>query len=200
MTEDAASLEPDDVVVEQSRRSMAAAHRPSLAVSGPYGHPIHPLLVTVPIGAFVATLAFDVASIAIEGRAYGRPATWLAALGIVSALVASVFGFLDYRRLTKGTRAHSIATRHLVLMDIVILCFVGGFFIRRADPDQYLDGTPVAAVVLSAVGVLVLCVGGWLGGKLSYSYGVRVADEQDQLAAHAIQAPRRSDAESSTPD
>lgn len=165
---------------------MAAAHRPGSAAAGPYGHPIHPLLVTIPIGAFVATLAFDVASVAVEGRAYGRPAVWLSAIGIVSALAASLFGFLDFRRLTAGTRAHAAAVRHMILMDVVLLCFIVGFFIRRADSTEYLDGTPVPALVLSAVGVAVLVVGGWLGGKLAYSFGSRVADEQDQLPAHVI--------------
>jgi uncharacterized membrane protein len=176
----------DDVATEQARRSMAAAHRPGSAVAGPYGHPVHPLLVTIPIGAFVATLAFDIASVTVEGRAYGRPAVWLSAIGIVSAIVASLFGFLDFRRLTSGTRAHAVAVRHMVLMDVVLVCFIVGFFIRRADETQYLDGTPVAALVLSAVGVAVLVVGGWLGGRLAFSFGSRVADEQDQLPAHVI--------------
>lgn len=187
MTDEALTEQWDDVTAEQARRSMAAAHRPGTAVAGPYGHPVHPLLVTIPIGAFVATLAFDIASVAVEGRAYGRPAVWLSAIGIVSALVASLFGFLDFRRLTAGTRAHAVAVRHMILMDVVLVCFIVGFFIRRADSTEYLDGTPMAALVLSAVGVAVLVVGGWLGGKLAYSFGTRVADEQDQLSAHVIQ-------------
>jgi uncharacterized membrane protein len=175
--------------VEQAERSMRAAHQPGTAAAGPYGHPIHPMLVTIPIGAFVATLAFDIASVTLEGRAYGRPAVWLSLIGIVSGLFASLFGLIDYRRLTKGTRAHAVATRHLILMDVVLLCFIVGFFIRRADPDQYLNGTPTIALVLSVVGVAILLVGGWLGGKLSYSYGSRVADESDQMKAHTLSAP-----------
>ena len=178
--------EPD---AEQAERSMRAAHQPGTAAAGPYGHPIHPMLVTIPIGAFVATLAFDIASVTLEGRAYGRPAVWLSLIGIVSGLFASLFGLIDYRRLTKGTRAHAVATRHLILMDVVLLCFIVGFFVRRADPDQYLNGTPTVALVLSVVGVAILLVGGWLGGKLSYSYGSRVADESDQIKAHAVSAP-----------
>lgn len=188
----------DEVTDAQARRSMAAAHRPALAVSGPYGHPVHPLLVTVPIGAFVATLAFDVASRVVEGRAYGRPAVWLSAIGIVTGLFASIFGLLDYRRLTGGTPAHKVATTHMLSMGAVLLCFVVGFFFRRADPEQYLDGTPIPALVLSAIGVVVLVVGGWLGGRLAYGFGVRVADEEDQLAGHAIVPPRRSATEASS--
>ncbi|MEX0768738.1 MAG: DUF2231 domain-containing protein [Microthrixaceae bacterium] len=173
---------------DQPERSMRAAHRPAMAAAGPYGHPIHPMLVTIPIGAFVATLAFDIASVTLEGRAYGRPAVWLSLIGIVGGIIASLFGLIDYRRLTKGTRAYAVATRHLILMDVVLLCFVVGFFVRRADPDQYLNGTPTIALVLSILGVAILLVGGWLGGKLAYSYGSRVADESDQIKAHTLGA------------
>ena len=179
----------DQASADQAERSMRAAHRPGSAVSGPYGRPVHPMLVTIPIGAFVATLAFDIASVAVEGRAYGRPAVWLSLIGIAFGLLASVFGLLDYRRLTKGTRAHAVATRHLILMDTVLVCFIIGFILRRADPDQYLNGTPTPALVLSVIGVAILLIGGWLGGKLSYSYGSRVADESDQIEAHTLSAP-----------
>ena len=183
------SAEQAEQSAEQAERSMRAAHRPGMAAAGPYGHPIHPMLVTIPIGAFVATLAFDIASVAVEGRAYGRPAVWLSLIGIASGLLASLFGLVDYRRLTKGTRAHAVATRHMILMDVVLLCFVLGFFVRRADADQYLNGTPTIALVLSVLGVGILLIGGWLGGKLAYSYGSRVADESDQIEAHTLSAP-----------
>lgn len=177
----------DDVRREQAQRSLATAHRPRNSLVGPYGRPLHPLLVTVPIGAFAATLAFDVASVLVEGRAFGRAATWLSAIGIVTGLLAAVFGFIDSRGLTPGTRAQATAVRHMILMGVTLLCFVVGFFIRRADSDQYLNGTPLAALALSVVGSAVLVVGAWIGGRLSYSDGVRVADERDQLGAHVIQ-------------
>ena len=90
------SAEQSAEQAEQAERSMRAAHRPGMAAAGPYGHPIHPMLVTIPIGAFVATLAFDIASVAVEGRAYGRPAVWLSLIGIASGLLASLFGLVDY--------------------------------------------------------------------------------------------------------
>jgi uncharacterized membrane protein len=186
---EASSPEQSGQSAEQAERSMRAAHRPSMAAAGPYGHPIHPMLVTIPIGAFVATLAFDIASVTIEGRAYGRPAVWLSLIGIIGGLVASLFGLVDYRRLTKGTRAHAVATRHMILMDVVLICFVVGFFVRRADSDYYLYGTPKIALALSVVGVGIMLIGGWLGGKLAYSYGSRVADESDQIKAHSLSAP-----------
>jgi uncharacterized membrane protein len=176
-------------------RARSAAHRPALSVSGPYGRPIHPLLVTVPIGAWVAAVAFDVASLAVEGRAFGRAAQWLVAIGVVAAAVAAVFGFLDFRRLTKGTRAHKTAVTHMVLMDVALVLFIVSFVLRRADADQFLDGTPVLAFILAVVALVVLIGGAWLGGRLAYGFGVRVVDEEDQLVGHLPEAPPNSRAD-----
>jgi uncharacterized membrane protein len=59
---------------------------------------------------------------------------------------------------------------------IVVGLFVVAFLVRGGDVD---DGEPVAGAVLglSIVALAGLGASGWLGGKLSYRYGVRVADE-----------------------
>jgi uncharacterized membrane protein len=171
-------------VRSSAEQARDAAHRPAAAMVGGYGHPLHPLLAAVPIGAFVATLAFDLASKAGEGRAFGRPATWLAAIGVAAGVVAAIFGAVDFLRLPRGTRARRIGTWHLGTMLVVLALFGAGFAVRRADASQYLDGSPTAAVVLSAVGVVVLVVGAWLGATMVYSFGVRVADDEDQLLGY----------------
>jgi hypothetical protein len=66
-------------------------------LSGPEGHPFHPLLVPLPIGAFVSSLIFDILT---RTRAHGLPylvdgAYWLIGVGLIGALVAAVFGLLD---------------------------------------------------------------------------------------------------------
>lgn len=165
-------------------RARDAAHRPSSAVAGPYGHPVHPMIVPVAIGAWVCAVAFDIASKAVEGQAYARPAKWLVAIGIVAAVVAAVFGLIDYRRIAKGTRAHKVATTHLLVMDVVLILFVVSFFVRHADDGDLVDGTPTLALVLSVVALVGLLIGGWLGGELAYRFGVRVTDDEDQLAAY----------------
>ncbi len=170
------------------------AHRPASAMVGGYGHPLHPLVAAVALGAFVATLAFDLASKAGEGRAFGRPATWLTAIGLVAGVVAAIVGAMDFLRLQRGTRARRIGTWHLGLMLVVLALFGAGFVIRRSDETQYLDGSPTAAIVLSAAGVVVLLVGAWLGTTLVYSFGVRVADDEDQLLGYLpADSERRGD-------
>src|SRR5699024_1596509 len=45
--------------VESYSDKMARAKRPRTPISGPYGHPIHPVLVTIPIGTWLASVVFD---------------------------------------------------------------------------------------------------------------------------------------------
>ena len=51
---------------------MRQAKQPvSALLAGPYGHPYHPMLVTAPIGAWVASLVFDIASRLVSKPAQG---------------------------------------------------------------------------------------------------------------------------------
>ena len=74
---------------------MRQAKTPVTALAGPYGHPLHPAMVAVPIGAWIASLVFDVGSrVAGDGEFLARGSRWLIALGVLGALAAAVFGFL----------------------------------------------------------------------------------------------------------
>ena len=54
---------------------------------------------------------------------------------------------------------------------------------RRGRLDQP-GGAAGGLIVLSAVALGVLGVSGWLGGRLTYHYGVRVADEATQATGY----------------
>jgi uncharacterized membrane protein len=60
----------------------------------------------------------------------------------------------------------------------VVGLYAVSFALRRGHLDN-ADVT-IPAFVCSAVALVILGVSGWLGGKLAYSYGVRVADEETQ--------------------
>jgi uncharacterized membrane protein len=153
--------------------------RPASSVAGGYGHPIHPILVTVPIGAWVASLVFDVASHVVDDGAqtYSDGAELLIAIGIIGAVLAAVWGLIDYLRIERGTPAFKVGTTHLVINDVVIVLFAVSWIIRRNADDEATNG---GLIVLSIVSLALLSVSGWLGGKLAYRYGVRVADDDTQ--------------------
>ena len=160
------------------RTPQQRAKRPRSIIAGPYGHPFHPILVTVPIGSWVASVVFDIIAFAAEDPTpFVVAARILILIGIVGAVLAAVWGFLDYLQLAAGTAARRTATIHMILNLGVTVLFVINLLVRMAQDD---DEASVIGFVLSLVGLAALGASGWLGGKLAYRYGVRVADERTQ--------------------
>ncbi|TQM33489.1 DUF2231 domain-containing protein [Nocardia bhagyanarayanae] len=161
-----------------------AKHPVSAALAGPYGHPFHPILVTVPIGAWLASVVFDIGSHAVDDPAFlARGAQWLIAIGVLGALAAATVGFLDLFAIPTGTPAFRIGLIHMGLNLGVTAAFALSFWWRTSGTGV---DDPVAAgpLTLSILAMLVLTVSGYLGGKLAYHYGVRVADETTQAAGY----------------
>lgn len=136
-------------------------------------HPIHAMLVGFPIGFFGAVLVSDVISI------WGNPAfwpvmsTWLIAFGVVGALLAAVFGFIDYFTAPMSAAIKRTATTHMILNLIVVACYVAAFFVRYNNPISTLG------YVLTYVGLGILVVSGWYGGHLVYVGHVGTKQSRD---------------------
>ena len=157
------------------------AKRPvSAALAGPYGHPFHPILVTVPIGAWVSSLVFDIASRFVDGPGFlYQGSSWLIAIGVLGALAAATVGLLDLFAIPTGTPAFRTGLVHMSLNLTVTVAYVINFLWRRADYGRSVS-VHIGPLVLAAVSLATLAVSGYLGGKLAYRYGVRVADESTQ--------------------
>ena len=156
---------------------MRAAKVPRAIVAGPYGHPFHPVAVTIPIGAWSSSLVFDLLGLAADDpRAFATGSRWLIAIGLGGAVGASVLGLLDMSRIPAGTPARRTALVHLVLNVTAMVLFSLSLVLRMLD----LARVPVVAFGFSVIASLGLSVSGWLGGKLAYRWGVRVADENTQ--------------------
>jgi uncharacterized membrane protein len=164
----------------------SGVHRSLLA--GPEGHPFHPLLVPLPIGAFLSSLIFDILT---RTRVDGLPylvdgAFWLIGVGLIGAFLAAVFGFLDFRTVPRGTPAFVTAGTHLMLNAATVVLFAIGYAWRAGDHVE-LDKTRWGQLSLSAVAVAFLIAAIWLGGKLTYRHGMRVSGQ----AGHDDGTPRR---------
>jgi len=149
-------------------------------LAGPYGHPFHPILVTVPIGAWVSSLTFDIASHVVHRPGFlTQGSEWLIAIGVLGALAAASVGFLDLFAIPTGTAAFRTGLMHMTLNLSLTGAYLIGFFWRHGS---YTNGHAVngGQLALSAAALAVLGLSGYLGGKLAYRYGVRVADENTQ--------------------
>jgi uncharacterized membrane protein len=164
----------------------------SAVLAGPYGHPFHPILVTVPIGAWAAALVFDIGSHVVDDPAFlAEGSLWLIGLGVLGALAAALVGFLDLFAIPPGTRAFRTGLLHMGL-NLGVTAAYALNFLWRSGGDR--DGAvPAGQLVLSAVAFAVLGVSGYLGGKLAFRYGVRVADEATQADGFAPAAHDRKD-------
>jgi uncharacterized membrane protein len=142
------------------------------------GHPIHQMLIVFPLGLLATSLFFDIAHLASGNPLWATIAYYLIAVGIVTGLIAAVFGTIDWLSVPAGTRARRIGRLHGGGNVVVILLFAGSWLLRRDDP-----GAPkTTAVVLSALAVLLALVTAWLGGELVDRLGVGV-DEGANLDA-----------------
>lgn len=154
------------------------AKHPRTIFAGPYGHPFHPMLVTIPIGTWTASLIFDVlAMFSDDPGPLLLGAQILIAIGVLGALAAAIFGFLDFSVIPGGTAAKKTALVHMSLNLAAVALFAVDYFVRVAAGH---DEAPVAGVVLTVVGLLIIGASGYLGGKLAYHFGVRVAAEETQ--------------------
>jgi nitrite reductase/ring-hydroxylating ferredoxin subunit/uncharacterized membrane protein len=133
----------------------------------PIGHPLHPLLVTVPIGAWSSALVFD-----LVGDEDG--ARRLTGLGVLAAAPTAIAGWSDWRYTTGGERRVGLV--HAVSNGAAVAAYGASWLARRR-------GNKVSGIVWSAVGGSLLGFGGWLGGHLSYALGVGVDTTAFQHAA-----------------
>jgi uncharacterized membrane protein len=137
-------------------------------------HPVHPILVTVPIGLFVAALAFDLAYVGTRQPVWAIVAFWDIVAGIAGGLVAAVPGFLDYLGLRGAARR--IATYHMVVNLTVVALFVVNVWTRTAGGQAVIGAGMGIPLGLTIAGVVLMLVGGWLGGEMVYVYRVGVDD------------------------
>jgi uncharacterized membrane protein len=158
--------------------AMEAAKRPRSVLAGPYGHPLHPIAVTLPIGAWTCVLVFDIGALIVKPPGFLElGAVWLIGIGMAGALLAAPLGLMDFLRLRKGDPAYRVASFHAVLNVFTLACWAVSFYLRlRGEFNDSRSWTVISDAVL----LVILGSSGYLGGKLAYRYGVRVATEATQ--------------------
>jgi uncharacterized membrane protein len=142
------------------------------------GHPIHQMLIVFPLGLLATSLFFDIAHLSSGNPQWATIAYYLIVVGILSGLVAALFGTIDWLSIPAGTRAKRIGLLHGGGNVVVVLFFIGSWLLRRDAPGE----PPMSAIILSVLAVLLALVTAWLGGELVDRLGVGV-DEGAHLDA-----------------
>jgi nitrite reductase/ring-hydroxylating ferredoxin subunit/uncharacterized membrane protein len=130
------------------------------------GHPLHPVLVQVPVGAWMSTAVLDL----LPGQE--RAARRLVGVGLAVAGPAAVAGWVDWADLQRQQRR--VGFVHAVLNNVAVWLYAGSYAARRC-------GRQGLGRSLAVAGLTAVSAGGALGGHLAY--------RQAAGANHAEQVP-----------
>ncbi len=127
------------------------------------GHPLHPALTDIPIGAFIVAFVLD-----LVGQSAG--ATWAIGIGFVSMLAAAVAGYADYIDLEgRSKRVGSLHSTSMLLAAVLYFISLGARLAWWGSP-----GNAVLTVWTADSGLLLVVIGGYLGGDLVFNLGTQV--------------------------
>ncbi|MBI4494758.1 MAG: Rieske 2Fe-2S domain-containing protein [Chloroflexi bacterium] len=129
------------------------------------GHPLHPALTDVPMGAWTVALLLDLASLGRRGERWQRGADASLALGLAGALGSAATGLADWSWTYGQTRKTGLV--HALFNTLATLLYSGSLARR-------LSGRREGAVTLSVAGYLCVLGGAYLGGELVYRLGMAV--------------------------
>ena len=155
------------------------------------GHPIHPMLIVFPLGLLATAVAFDIVGLVQADNSWFGISYWMIAAGIIGGLVAAVFGLIDWVGIPSGTRAKTIGLLHGGTNVLVVLLFIGSWFIRGSATNTPSNG----ALTLSFIAVVLALVGGWLGGELVDRLGIGVDKGANPNAPNSLSGRPASEAD-----
>ncbi|MGE5524009.1 MAG: DUF2231 domain-containing protein [Rhodospirillaceae bacterium] len=135
-------------------------------------HPIHPMLVPIPIGLWLFSFVCDLMFVFGHGVSLWYTLAFYTMIGgLIGAVLAAIPGFIDMLSLS-GARKR-IALTHMSINLAVVVLYAFNIGLRINGPEY-----ETATVILSAVAVVLLVVSGWLGGHMVYVYRVAVNAEE----------------------
>jgi nitrite reductase/ring-hydroxylating ferredoxin subunit/uncharacterized membrane protein len=130
------------------------------------GHPLHPVLTDLPLGAWTTALVLDAAAAAGHDRGMARAANVAVAVGLVGALGAAVTGLTDWSETSGQTRRTGLV--HGLMNLTATGLFAASYVLRRNRPRR------AAGRNCSTMGYAVAVGAAYLGGNLVYDRRVGV--------------------------
>jgi nitrite reductase/ring-hydroxylating ferredoxin subunit/uncharacterized membrane protein len=129
------------------------------------GHPLHPVLTDVTIGAWLYASLMDMVALVTRSKQVEQAADTLAAIGVASAVPTALAGATDYSGIKRG--AAPLAVLHALMNVEALLYYSASLFARR-------NGNRLQATILSELGMGTVLLSAYLGGTLVYKHRVGV--------------------------
>jgi uncharacterized membrane protein len=159
--------------------------KPSYLAKGFPGHPLHPPLTDATIGIYTGATIFGVLSALGVSESNTATAWWLAlVVGLVVTVPTALAGLIDWLSIRRGTPLWGTATLHLTSMVIATVFFLIAAIVGHGDyVDNEVGG---GALVLTLIGFGFLTLGGWLGGTIVFTHGMRVLNLVEEPTERAV--------------
>ncbi len=146
------------------------------------GHPIHPMLVAVPIGLFVWALVANLIYLGSDNNRTWYDISYYSSIaGIVAGLIAAIPGAIDGLTIGRESEARGSVVLH-GLLNVVVLGLFGASALLMMDGNaiQGSDGSMAAGLQAVAVGLLALS--GWIGGEMVFRDHLAMIPEDSEVA------------------
>jgi nitrite reductase/ring-hydroxylating ferredoxin subunit/uncharacterized membrane protein len=121
------------------------------------GHPLHPALTDVPIGAWTTAVALDVAAAANRDRGLARAADFAIGVGIVGAVGAALTGLTDWSETDGAAKRTGLV--HGIMNLAATSFFAASYLLRK-------KGARASGQAWSAAGYTLALGAAYLGGAL----------------------------------
>jgi uncharacterized membrane protein len=140
-----------------------------------FGHPLHPAVVPMPIGALTLAFASDVAYVLTDDPFFARASRALTVAGLVTGGAAAALGAMDFLG-RERTRSYTAAWAHAGGNVAAMALSATSLALRQRDER---GAVVPAGLVLSTITAGLLGVTGWLGGELTYRHRIGVLPEDE---------------------
>ena len=134
------------------------------------GHPLHVMLVPIPIVCFVGTLVSDLIYWKTANMIWADMSAWAVSVGALFGGLAAILGLIDFLSEPR-IRALRAAWVHFLCNVLVLLIAIVNAFVHSRDAWTSVVPT---GLILSALTVAILIVSGWNGWAMIYRHGVAV--------------------------
>lgn len=137
------------------------------------GHPIHPMLVPIPIVCFVGTWITDIAYWRTANMQWANFSAWLLTAGLIASVFVVIAGVVDVFGDGRIRRLRPVWIHALGNAVALALAILNVFVHSR---DGYTSVVP-AGLALSTLVVAILLVTGWNGWEMVYRHRVGVSGD-----------------------
>ncbi|HLD99755.1 MAG TPA: DUF2231 domain-containing protein [Bdellovibrionota bacterium] len=135
-------------------------------------HPLHPLLVHLPVGLWIGSLIFDIIFLASGNANLAIASYYSMLIGIIAVALAAPTGLADYVTIPANTRPKRLATTHMIMNVGITVLYLINLIVRRSAEGGVPTFVTTGQFIFSIICVVLLGISGYLGGLLVYNYGV----------------------------